>query len=56
MGFRKGRIRDHFNGDDFKKTADFRSRCETCGEMIEPGDEIAYSDFFEAWVHEGCGD
>lgn len=54
MGFRK--VRDEFKRDEFKKYAEFGSTCESCGERIEPGDEIAYSDFFDAWVHEGCGD
>lgn len=32
--------------------AEYESRCEWCGDMVEPGDEIAGSD--DGYMHEEC--
>jgi hypothetical protein len=34
--------------------AEFRSKCATCGEWIEEGDEIEFDEEAEEWVHEKC--
>lgn len=34
--------------------AHYSSRCPSCGERIEEGDEIFRDDDLDAWVCEGC--